>query len=505
MNIDFILVLPLMIPLITAVLTLLLRNNLNSSRIINIVASIANLLIVILIADKVISNGIISTTIGSWQIPFGISLVADIFSSIMLLVSGIIFLLSSIYSIAMIDRSREKYGYYPLVMLLMMGINGSFLTGDLFNLFVWFEVMLISSFVLLALGGKKEQLEGAIKYVTLNLIASVFFLSAVGIIYGMVGTLNMADIAQKIPHTSLKGLTNVVAMFFLVSFGIKSAIFPLFFWLPASYHTPHPAISALLAGLLTKVGVYAIYRTFSLIFIHNIEFTHTLLLIIAAMTMVVGVLGPVAQLDFRRILSFHIVGQVGYMIMAFALFTEAAIAGGIFYIVHHIFVKTNLFMISGAIEKMKGSMDLERLGGVYKAFPLVGLLFLISALALAGIPPFSGFWAKFLLVKAGFEEGQYFVIAVSLFVGLLTLFSMIKIWNYVFWKDQKLKIAEAEKNYKESKLFTKVMLFSPIVIMTLIVLTLGFYMEPIYKIALKASQQLMSPEYYINSVIGGNK
>ena len=217
----------------------------------------------------------------------------------------------------------------------------------------------------------------------------------------MAGTLNMADLARKLAHVEQPGVITVISMLFLVAFGVKAAVFPLFFWLPASYHTPPAAVSAIFAGLLTKVGVYALIRVFTLIFVQDTGYTHTLILIIAGLTMLTGVLGAVAQNEFRRILSFHIISQIGYMIMGLGLFSSLALAGSVFFIAHNIIAKTNLFLISGLAYRLRGTYDLHALGGLYAAYPVVALLFLIPALSLAGLPPLSGFAAKLILVRAG--------------------------------------------------------------------------------------------------------
>jgi multicomponent Na+:H+ antiporter subunit D len=238
-----------------------------------------------------------------------------------------------------------------------MGVSGAFLTGDIFNLYVWFEVMLIASFVLLSLGGEKAQIEGAFNYVTLNLLSSALFLAAVGILYGMVGTLNMADLSIKLQTLQIPGLATVLAMLFFIAFGIKAAVFPLFFWLPASYHTPPVAVSALFAGLLTKVGVYSLIRVFTLLFLEDVNFTHNLILVVAGLTMVTGVLGAVAQYDFRRLLSFHIVSQIGYLLMGLGLFTVSSLAAAIFFMAHVILAKSTLFLVSGVVHRLKVLMS----------------------------------------------------------------------------------------------------------------------------------------------------
>lgn len=491
--------LPIISPFFFGILMMLFWKNFKAHRVLNLISSIISLIISIILITDVLDNEILALQLGGWEAPFGIVLVADLFSSIMVVITALIGLTTALYSLATMDSGREKFGYYPLLQMLLMGINGAFLTGDIFNLYVWFEVMLISSFVLLALGGKREQLEGAIKYVTLNLLSSALFLAGVGILYGLAGTLNMADLAVKMPLLENPNMTTVVSILFLIAFGIKSAVFPLFFWLPASYHTPPAAVSAIFAGLLTKVGVYALIRVFTLIFINDISFTHTIILVIAALTMLTGVLGAAAQMDFRRILSFHIISQIGYMIMGLGLFSPLAIAGGILYIIHHIIVKTNLFLISGVVNELRGTYSLKKLGGLYKLYPMLGLLFLIPALSLSGIPPLSGFWAKYSVIKAGIEVNEFLVVGVALFVGLLTLFSMIKIWHEAFWKNEP-NSTMAETGYiNPSK---KLLLFIPIILLALITITIGINVEPFFNIAQRAAEQLLNPDIYIKAVLG---
>lgn len=500
---DTILVLPILVPLISAICCIFLWKYQNLQRVINMAGSIVLLVATSLLLKTVLHDGIISTQIAGWEAPFGITLVSDLLSAIMLILTAVIGFTVSIYTFTDLDvgASRKAFGYYPLFNILLVGVCGSFLTGDMFNLYVWFEVMLISSFVLMALGGEKNQIEGSIKYVTLNLISSALFLSGVGILYGMTGSLNMAELSVIFRDLDSPGLELTLSMIFLISFGIKSATFPLFFWLPASYHTPPVAISALFAGLLTKVGVYALIRVFTLIFITEISYTHTLILVVAGLTMITGVLGAIAQNEFRRILSFHIISQIGYMIMGLGLFTPLAIAGSIFYIIHHIIVKSNLFLISGVVYFLKGSFDLKSLGGVYQKYPYLSFLFLIPALSLAGVPPLSGFWAKFTLVMAGLEAEEIAIVTVALFVGLLTLVSMTKIWAEVFWKKRDPESGNFDWEPADSLLS----LLVPIVMLCSITVLIGIFAEPVFTLSNKASLQLLDPSIYIEAVLGGKK
>ena len=503
---NLLLVLPILIPLITAAVSLLLWRHTVWQRRLCILSSAALLAAGLALLDAVRRGGILAVQMGNWPAPFGISFVADLFAALMVAVTGLMGAAVAIYSPASLDWRRESFGYYPLFQVLLMGVCGAFLTGDIFNLYVWFEVMLIASFVLMALGGERAQMEGAFKYVALNLTSSALFLAAVGILYGLVGTLNMADLARKVPQVTPPGLITTVAMLFLVAFGIKAAVFPLFFWLPASYHTPPVAVSAIFAGLLTKVGVYALIRVFTLIFVGDTGYTHTLILVLSGLTMVTGVLGAVAQNDFRRILSFHIVSQIGYMLMGLGLFTSLALAGSVFYIVHHIIVKTNLFLISGVAQRLNGSYELKKMGGLYQAHPGLSILFLIPALSLAGVPPLSGFFAKLALVQAGLELQQYAIVATALGVSLLTLFSMTKIWAEAFWKPSENgrglnDDVTAKGTAEEQRRFRTLLL--PVTVLAAITVAIGLAGQPLVNLAMQAAEQLMNPEVYIQAVLGG--
>ncbi len=489
---DVLLMLPVLIPFLTGIIMLLFWGRRDIHRALNVVGAALLLIAGIVLLDSVSRNGVQATQLGDWPAPFGISFVADLLSAIMVVITGLTALAVAVYSLGSMDEARERFGYYPLLHVMFMGICGAFLTGDIFNLYVWFEVLLMSSFVLMALGGERAQLEGSIKYVTLNLLSSALFLSAVGILYGAVGTLNMADLAQQLALLDQPGMVMTLAMLFLVAFGIKAAIFPLFAWLPASYHTPPIAVSAIFAGLLTKVGVYALIRVFSLLFVQNIALTHGLILLLAGLTMVTGVLGAVAQNEFRRVLSFHIISQIGYMIMGLGLFTSLALAGAVFYIMHHIIVKMNLFLVSGIVHRLRGSYELKDLGDVYKSYPWLAILFLIPAFSLAGFPPLSGFWAKLMLVQAGLQVEQYIIVAVSLVVSLLTVFSMTKIWAEAFWK----KAPTPTQPNTPSLAF----MVAPVVGLALVTVVIGLSVQPFYDLAQRAAEQLLDPSEYIAAV-----
>jgi multicomponent Na+:H+ antiporter subunit D len=506
---NVLLVIPLLIPLTTAAVSLVAWRRTALHRILAVAGAAGLLGAGVALLAHVSIYVICATQAGGWPAPFGITLVADLFSAIMVVLAGVVGLAVVVISLASMDRGREAFGYYPLVHALLLGVCGAFLTGDLFNLYVWFEVMLMASFVLLALGGERPQLHGGIKYVTLNLLSSAVFLAAVGILYGLTGTLNMADLARKLDAMNQTTTVTAVGMLFLVAFGIKAAVFPLFFWLPASYHTPPGAVSALFAGLLTKVGVYALIRVFTLLFVQEPAFTHLLILVLSGLTMVTGVLGAVAQQEFRRVLSFHIISQIGYMTMGLGLagLTDSpalavlALAGSIFYIAHHIIVKTNLFLVSTVARRLCGTFELKRQGGLFQTQPLLAVLFLIPAMSLAGIPPLSGFFAKLSLVKAGLSAGQHAIVAAALVTGLLTLFSMTKIWGEAFWKPAPDDADTGVERRLEAGQLRRLLL--PIGVLAAVTIAIGIGAERVFTLAIGAAEQLVDRAGYIHAVLGG--
>lgn len=491
------LIAPVAIPFATALLLLLGRFAPRLQHGIAVAGTLAFTAASAALVATVARGGPLAVQMGDWAAPFGITFVADRLGAAMVMITAVIGLAVVVYSIADIDERRLRFGYSGLVQILLGGVSGAFLTGDVFNLYVWFEVMLIASFALLTLGGERAQLDGAIKYVALNLVSTLLFLSGAGLLYGMTGTLNMADLHGRIPVVESAGLVAAVAVMFMVSFGIKAAMFPLFFWLPASYHTPPVAVSALFAGLLTKVGVYALIRFFTLIFTRDTGYTHGILVVASALTMVTGVLGAAAQHEFRRILGFHIVSQIGYMVMGLALGTPLALAGAVFYTLHHILVKANLFLVSGAANRICGSFELDRIGGLYHRQPLLGLLFLVPAFSLAGFPPLSGFWAKLFLIRAGLDLEAWTVVAVLLVVGLLTVFSMTKIWGEAFWKPH----PEGSGGLRRLSPSQRWLLLGPIAGLALLTVAIGLWPAPLFDYAQATARELLAPGPYLEAVL----
>ncbi|MGJ8632693.1 MAG: Na+/H+ antiporter subunit D [Luteolibacter sp.] len=492
------LLLSIFIPFATALVCLCCGSRPGLARIAGVTGAALLVVSSALLLKETLAEGYIVMQAGNWAAPFGITLIVDVFSAAMVCITGVVGLAVAVYSLRDIPETLIRKHYFALFHFLIMGVNGAFITGDLFNLYVWFEIMLLSSFVLITMGGKRDQLEGGVKYLVINLFSSILFLSGVGLLYGKLGTLNMADIALQLSQTDDAFLVNSSAMLLLAAFGVKAAIFPFFFWLPASYHTPSVAISALFAGLLTKVGVYALIRAYTLFFHTQFDVVQDILLFLAGATMVTGVFGAAVQYEIRKILSFHIVSQIGYMIMGLAIGSSLAIAGAIFYTLHHIIVKTNLFLISGLVMAKCGTADLKKIGGLYKWAPGLSLLFFIPAFSLGGIPPLSGFWAKFSVIKAGLEGGHFILVTTALLVGVLTLFSMTKIWAEAFWKDKEAA-KEGESPLDPTPL--PLSMTVPCIVLAVMTVAIGLFSNPLFELAQMASDQLLSPEVYIDKVL----
>ncbi len=377
------------------------------------------------------ANGAHALNVGGWSPELGIVLVADLFAALVLPVALTIILVVEIFAIG---QRRTAWGANPefagpLLGVLTAGVSLAILTGDLFTLFVAFELILVSSYVLLTHQGQRGQIRSGMTYVVMNLFASTLFLLGLAFVYAATGTVNLALIAERIPELDAGVRVGIGAWFFVV-FGTKAAIFPLFSWLPDSYPTAPTTITAVFAGLLTKIGIYAMIRFHTLT---GMEDLGPVMLIIAGITMVVGAFGALAQSDVKRILSFHVISQIGYMLMGLGLFSLAGTTGAILFLIHHMPVKTVLFLVGGLVENEEGSSSLELSGGLAARRPLIAALFAIPALSLAGLPPFSGFVAKLAVIRAGIEEAATPIVVVALVAGALTLLSMTKIWLGVFW------------------------------------------------------------------------
>lgn len=490
--------LPIIIPFLMGA-SALFRTRLRR-RIAVTIGALANLIVCsFIVFYMATTDTILVSQVGGHAAPFGITFVIEMLSALMLLITSIVILTVILYSYATLDVNRERFIYYPLIGFLVMGTNLAFITGDLFTLYVAFELMLLSSFVLMTLGGERGQIEGGIKYVTINLISSTIFLIATGLTYAVAGSLNIAVLSVRLADIPAPGITTLLAILFLLAFGIKAAIFPLFYWLPASYHTPPLPVTALFGGLLTKIGIYSMWQVLIVIFPNELIFLQPLILTLAALTMITGVLGAISQGEWRRLLSFHIISQIGYLLMGLGLSTEMGMTGSVLFVLHVILSKTALFFIAGIAYEIRDTYMLKYLGGFRKNHRWLSILFLISALSLAGIPPLSGFWGKMILIRAGLEAEQYGVVAVALVVSLLTFYSMIKIWNEVFWKDMPENVRMLDDD--EIPFNRQFFLYTPTMMLVALIIAAGIFAEPLSNLSQRAALSVREPAQYQSAIL----
>lgn len=474
---------PILIPLLTAVLTLMLHEHKRLQVATSIGGATVFLLCAVSLFLHITEHGAISVAMGNWPLPFAIEIVADRLSGIMILITALLGLGVLVYErgAPLKDASAMTH---PLVHGLLAAVCGTVLTADLFNLYVWFELMLVTVLGLLLVHGGLRNLEAAFKYFALNLLGTLLFLTAVALLYGATGQLNYSGLAEAVQREELQQAVPIYMALLFTAFLLKTAAFPLYFWLPASYHSLPAPLLALIGGLITKVGVYVILRMMGEVFIGSPAVFSEALGWIAIATMVSGVLGAAFHWDLRRILAFHIVSQIGYLLLAVALASSDGAAAAVFFMMHNILAKATLFLIAGIMWQAAGHYDLRQIGGLYAARPLLAFLFLIAGFSLVGIPPSSGFWGKFLLVQEAFSQGHYVWGGFALGVGALTLYSMIKIWIEGFWKPHPKGNNAIAPTSAMSLSYVVVIVFVSLLII------IGVYPEPLIQYSLLATQKL---------------
>ncbi len=487
--------LPVMLPLLGAGLTLALWKHNRVQRVVSI--TVLTLMFAVGVTLLIAADsGPIVIDVGGWAAPVGINLVADRLSALMLMVSSAVMVCVLLYSLAQGvadgDEAAPLAIYHPTYMVLAAGVSNAFLTGDLFNLYVGFEVLLAASFVLLTLGGTGERIRAGTIYVVVALVSSAVFLVAIAMIYAATGTVNLAQLAERIPDLD-PGIRMVLQLMLLLAFAIKAAIFPLSAWLPDSYPTAPAPVTAVFAGLLTKVGVYAIIRTQTLLFTDGR--LNDVLMWAALLTMLVGILGAVAQQDIKRLLSFTLVSHIGYMLFGIALGSEAGMGAAVFYVVHHITVQTTLFLVVGLMERQGGTTSLNKLGGLAKIAPMLAIMFFIPAMNLAGIPPLSGFLGKVGLLQSGVDQGTplaYALVAGGLVTSLLTLYAIAKAWNKAFWQTPPQEILPMKLPRG---------MVQPTLALVLMGLSLTIFAGPLYAYSQRSAATMMQPSSYIDAVL----
>ncbi|WP_108395731.1 proton-conducting transporter membrane subunit [Devosia submarina] len=492
---DWIVVLPLVLALLGAALALIMRNNGRVTFFLALLVVGAMLACEIGLIARIWENGPVSMTMGNWLPPFGISFAADLFGALFALTAAFAGLVVIIYAETERTAAEGRDGFHALVLLLLAGVTGSFLTGDLFNLYVWFEVVLIASFGLIVSRSSALQLDGAVKYGFLNFLATALFLLALGLVYGLLGTLNMADIIGKAWGAHPAAMTAVGALL-LLAFGMKAAAFPVNAWLPASYHAPPAAVSALFAGLLTKVGVYAILRSLVVLLPGSRDVLEPAIAVAAIGSLILGPLGAIAETNLRRAMGFLLIGGIGAALVGIALATPSGIGGTGAYIFHSMLTMTGLYLVAGLIERATGETDTRRMGGLYAQSPALSIMFLVLIFALAGVPPLLGFWPKLLLIEASLQFGDGLGIALMLalvFNAVLTLIAGTRLWAHVFWRDR-------EEGLRPEKAGSRRLRYGAPAILVGVIIFLGIWPNLLIAAAKIGASDVIDPARYIAAV-----
>ncbi|MFD0961782.1 Na+/H+ antiporter subunit D [Paenibacillus chungangensis] len=486
------LIFPLLIPLCTAVLLIFLQRSIPLQRWISAIGSAANVAAAGYILYQVKTDGIQTLYMSGWVPPYGITFVADMLAALLVLVTAIIGSFCLFYSFSSIGEERERHYFYPLLQFLLVGVSGSFLTGDIFNLFVCFEVMLISSYALIVLGGTKIQLRESLKYILINILSSALFVAAIAYLYGVVGTLNMADLSQRVAEAGQDGVLNVIAILFMIVFSLKAGLF-LFFWLPGSYSAPPAAITALFGALLTKVGLYALLRTFTLIFYHEPSITHEWMGWMAGATMALGAFGALAYKDIPRILNYNVVISIGFIAFGLTAANKDSLDGAVLYLVHDMLAKALLFILGGIVIAAARTTKLNGMGGLIKTYPYLGWMFFVTALAIAGIPPLSGFPGKMMILRGGLQNEQFWLAALSLASSFIVLYSLMRVFMSAFWGEERQVPVMSGKQQRA--------MLIPAAGLLVIVITIGLCAEWLYDFVSVAGDTLINPSLYIDAVL----
>ena len=483
---------PVVIPMGAAALSALLHRRPSLQRGVMEAAVGLTLFAALMLLVRASRGEILVVEFGGWGAPFGVTFVADMVSAALSAAAGVIALAVAIFARADVRDRRRRAGFDPLFLGMVAAVNGAFLTGDIFNLYVWFELMLVTAIGLMTLDRRRAQIDGALRYAAMSMMGATFILLGIALLYGETGTLDMAHLSATLAGRTPSVALTTSAYLLLAGLVLKAGLFPLFFWLPASYHTAPIGVAAALAGLLTKVAFYACLRVMVVVFgvgtgASPVPGLPALLALLAAATMLVSVLAAIGQVDVRRLLAFHVVGQVAYLVMGLALASSLGAAAAIFYTVHTMLVQTGLFLGAGAIGRAGRGYDLRVVGGLLREHPLFSALFAVLALSISGIPPLSGFWAKALVIDAAFRADvpwSGWLAVVALLTGFLTLYSMSTVWSQAFWRPRR-------GNERATRRIPPAMVVA-VGLLAVCTVGLGLAIEPAVRLSRDAARQLTS-------------
>ena len=444
-----------------------------------LLANLATISLLVLAILSIGQSGVYE--IGKWSIPLGINLVLDGLSSLLLLAISVVSTAAMLFSVRYMEQYTAKAKYLSLFMLMVAGMNGVVLSGDIFNLFVFLEIASIASYALVGFGCEHEELEASFKYMVLGTIASIFILFAVALVYGNTGSLNMAYISKSIQSSGLNAGLAFALGLFIAGFGLKAALVPFHAWLPDAHPSAPAPISAMLSGVLIKaLGVYALARVVFNVFGISIPIGW-LLIALGLLSMVAGVFLGIGQWDLKRLMAYSSISQLGYVVLGIGLggliiakggnlaYASLAILGGLFHLVNHAVYKSLLFLTSGSVEMSTGTRQMKQMGGLAEKMPVTRATCTVASASIAGIPPFSGFWSKLILVVAAIQAHFYWVAAIIVFVSLCTLIMYLKVQRYVFLGELPENLQQS-KEAKNSMLVAMIFLACLCVLMGLLVL-----------------------------------
>lgn len=496
MSWDNSLILPVAVPLATALVALLAPRPSYTRRAFVALVLAGLVAFGVSLVGRVGEDGLQVLRFGGWAVPYGIVLTADTLSAIMVTLSALTGLACVLHGAAAQAVEEEHPLRLPLLLFLLTGVNLAFLTGDMFNLFVAFEVMLLASYALLTLEARADDSRQAWLYLTLNLFGSALFIAACGYAYSLLGTLNFAEMALRADALAGDFRLTLLGAFLALVFSMKAGLFPLYYWLPRAYPILPAALAAFFGGMLTKVGVYVLLRLFGTVLPPSLHDLHQIVAWTGAATMFIGVLGAVSRQRVNEILTYHIASQIGYMGLALGMFTQASLAATILFLGHNVIVKSALFLVGGVIVRANGTDELARTGGLWRAAPWLGVAFFVLASSLAGLPPMSGFWGKLYIVQAGFDAGRWALGTMAAFAGVLTLMSMLKIMLACFWRGEAVVPVRWDRGAKG---MTAVCLAA-----AALSLGIGLAAGPATRLAARAAAELHDRAGYAASVLGAN-
>ncbi len=505
------------LPMSAGVLTTMLRGRLVLQRCVGLPSLLATITTLLVLVGNAGGSSFAVSQMGDWQAPYGISLVLDGISALLIGTATVVAIAAYVHAMSMLSERLERGWFHPLFHLLLLGVNFSFLTGDLFNLFVAFEIMLMASYALVCLGGGRRQIGQAYKYVVLNLVGSTIFVLGAGLVYGVMGTLNYADLAHMVMEATASSTDDVVlptgfqalALLLLFVFCVKAAVFPLWFWLPDTYHTMPSSLGAVFAALLSKVGVYAILRLFPMVFaapgIYESGFLDDLLPVTAGATMLIAIVAAVAAANVRRVVSMILIAHVGYLLFGIALMRDGSFAAVLFYMTQEMLVIAGLFLCCGLMEEHAGSADLRNLGGLARRTPLLGSLFLLLGLAIVGIPPLPGFHGKALLVREGIAAGTleaWILVGATLATAVLTLLAVLRVWCTAFWSPLKGPALALPSGAEPGPPQRFPSAYAGVCLVVVLAVAYGVLAEPMLQWTMQATAGLSTPVGYVDGVLG---